>query len=72
MARFRYCNRLLLFPIMFGLPILCCQCGYSSYSGTAVLSEHPWLKHKRIFLDPGHGGEELREIAAPTACPSPR
>ncbi len=56
MARFRYCNRLFLFPIMFGLPFLCCQCSYSSYTGTAELTGHPWLKQKKIFLDPGHGG----------------
>lgn len=60
MARFRYSNRLFLFPIMFGLPFLFCQCSYSSYTGTAVLTEHPWLKHKRIFLDPGHGGDRVK------------
>ena len=68
MARFRYSNRLLLYPIMFGLPFLCLQCGYPSYTGTAALSEHPWLAHKKIFwIATAATASRERD---PTACPS--
>ena len=32
-----------------------CIPGYE-YSGDIDLSKHEWLKDKKIFLDPGHGG----------------
>ncbi|MFW5862295.1 MAG: N-acetylmuramoyl-L-alanine amidase family protein [Spirochaetota bacterium] len=27
------------------------------YNGKVDLSEYPWLKNRRIFIDPGHGGQ---------------
>ena len=70
MARFRYSNRLFLFPIMIGLPFLGCQCG-PAYTGTASLSDHPWLKDKRVFLDPGHGGSDCRMRTGPNNVSEP-
>jgi N-acetylmuramoyl-L-alanine amidase len=70
MARFRYSNRLFLFPIMIGLPFMGCQCG-PVYTGTAVLTDHPWLKNKRIFLDPGHGSADRRTRSGPNDISEP-
>ncbi len=34
-----------------------CGEGRSPYVGTIKPGEHPWLKGKKIFIDPGHGGK---------------
>ena len=31
-------------------------CGGYEYAGPISLDRHPWLKGKKIFIDPGHGG----------------
>ena len=31
------------------------------YSGRIDLAEYPWLKGKRVFIDPGHGGESEQD-----------
>ena len=53
MGRYRYYNSLLLLLLsLANLPS--CTCG--TYTGSADLLAHPWLKDRRIFIDPGHGG----------------
>lgn len=53
MARFKYSNRILLFPIMIGLPLVACDRNYYHYTGDALSVPRPWLKNKRIFLYAG-------------------
>jgi N-acetylmuramoyl-L-alanine amidase len=31
------------------------------YNGKVDLSEYPWLKNRRIFIDPGHGGQSEKD-----------
>ena len=53
MGRYRCCNSLLLLVLSLAkLPS--CTCG--TYTGSVDLLAHPWLKDRRIFIDPGHGG----------------
>ncbi len=53
MARFKYSNRILLFPIMIGLPLVACDRDSYHYAGDALSVPRPWLKNKRIFLYTG-------------------
>jgi N-acetylmuramoyl-L-alanine amidase len=42
----------LLLPVLFS-----CSCATrSNYTGNLKPGDYPWLRDKRIFLDPGHGG----------------
>ncbi len=50
MARFKYSNRILLFPIMIGLPLVACDRNSYHYTGDVLSVPRPWLKNKRIFL----------------------
>jgi N-acetylmuramoyl-L-alanine amidase len=40
------------------LSLLSCE---KKYSGTINVSSHTWLKGKKIFVDPGHGGTASRD-----------
>ncbi len=40
------------------LGLLACE---KKYSGTVNVSSHTWLKGKKIFVDPGHGGTASRD-----------
>jgi len=48
----KYLALCLLLPVLFS-----CSCATrSSYTGNIKPGDYPWLRDKRIFLDPGHGG----------------
>ncbi len=64
MARFKYSNRILLVPIMIGLPLVACPSHSYHYTGDALAVPHPWLKGKRIFIY--NGSPETRDTIS---CP---
>ncbi|MBN2078288.1 MAG: hypothetical protein JW838_04940 [Spirochaetes bacterium] len=54
MGRFKCSNRILLFPIMIGLPLVACDRHSYHYTGDALSLPRPWLKNKKILLDAGY------------------
>jgi N-acetylmuramoyl-L-alanine amidase len=61
MDRFRCCNRLIPAAVAALLLLAACDYRFGSYSGTPLTGDHHWLKDKKIFLDPGHGGGDPRD-----------
>jgi N-acetylmuramoyl-L-alanine amidase len=61
MAPSRFFNRLALPVIMLSLCSSGCDTSGYRYSGSEPLAAHPWLHHKKIFIDAGHGGGDPRD-----------
>jgi len=43
-------------------PFLSCKKADPLYKGNISLKDHAWLKNKKIFLDPGHGGSGAKDV----------
>ncbi len=54
MAPLKYLKIILLLIIIQSFS---CKVDKFSYKGSINLHEHKWLKNRKIFLDPGHGGK---------------
>lgn len=61
MDRSRCCKRLSGAAATVMLLLTACNSWYGGYSGTALTGDHHWLKDKKIFIDPGHGGGDPRD-----------
>lgn len=57
MVQSKLINIFLLFSISILISLYCKKPDKYSYDGKIDFSEHTWLKDKKIFLDPGHGGK---------------
>ncbi|HPL17798.1 MAG TPA: N-acetylmuramoyl-L-alanine amidase [Spirochaetota bacterium] len=61
MDRSRCSNRLMTAAAAALFLFAACENRFSGYYGTALSADHHWLKDKKIFVDPGHGGGDPRD-----------
>ncbi len=61
MDRSRCFNRLMPAAVAVLMLLAACDYRFSGYTSVAATGDHHWLKDKKIFLDPGHGGGDPRD-----------